>query len=127
MARWPSPPTPWVTTRSPGVAPQLHSALKVVTPAHNNGADSTALSSSGTWASAEHRPACASYTAVAGDAGDRGHCLARERLAAAAAGAVPARTTEPTDTPTRMPTSQPSTSGPIASTMPITSWPGTRG
>ena len=33
--------------------PQLHSALKVVTPAHNNGADSTASSSPATWASAE--------------------------------------------------------------------------
>ena len=52
-ARWPSPPTPWITTRSPGLAPQLHSALKVVTPAHNNGADSTASSSSDTLASAE--------------------------------------------------------------------------
>jgi hypothetical protein len=47
------PPTPSIATRSPGLAPQFQSALKVVMPAQRRGADSTGSGDSGTWATAE--------------------------------------------------------------------------
>ena len=46
--RWPSPPTPNTATKSPALAGEFRSALKVVRPAHSSGAASTDERSSGT-------------------------------------------------------------------------------
>src|SRR5271169_3400424 len=46
--RWPNPPTPNTATKSPALAGEFRSALKVVMPAQSRGAASTDDSSSGT-------------------------------------------------------------------------------
>src|SRR5438876_11915210 len=125
--KYPRPPNPSTATVSPPLAPLFRSALKVVTPAHINGAPSTEESSLGTSANAS--VGATMYSAYPPSkeipvvSNDTVHAKNSPRRQCSQYPQFPP--CQPI--PTRCPFFHGFTPSPTASTTPITSCPGTRG